>query len=332
MPIFWEQLIKHCMKPITKALLALVIILAALFLPFFKTDIPFEEMKARYAKTPSAFLEIEGMPVHYRAEGRSDGIPLLLIHGTSSSLFTWDGWVKHMKDSLPIIRIDLPGFGLTGPHPERNYGIDMYTRVIATLMQHLGHQKCYVAGNSLGGYIAWNLAIEYPEMVEKVILVDAVAYHSEIPIDSIPVKDNGHSLAFSLAKNPLFSFFMRWVTPKYLVEKSLKEVYFDKKKVSPELTDLYFDMIRRAGNREAFIDNIQSRVPEGGEKKLASLHQPVLIQWGKEDAWIDVSLAYWFRAILPVNELIIYEGAGHVPMEEIPEATARDAIQFIFGQ
>jgi pimeloyl-ACP methyl ester carboxylesterase len=320
------------MKPITKALLALIIILAALFLPFFKTDISFEEMKARYADAPSSFLEIEGMPVHYRAEGRSDGTPLLLIHGTSSSLFTWDGWVENLKDSLPIIRIDLPGFGLTGPHPERNYSIDMYTRVIASLLQQLGHQQCYVAGNSLGGYIAWNLAVEYPELVEKVILLDAVAYHSEIPIDSIPVKDNGHSLAFSLAKNPLFSFFMRWVTPKFLVEKSLKEVYFDKKKVSPELTDLYFDMIRRAGNREAFVDNIQSRVPEGGEKKLASLHQPVLIQWGKEDAWIDVSLAYWFQAVLPVNELIIYEGAGHVPMEEIPEATARDAIQFIFGQ
>lgn len=320
------------MKPITKALFALVVILAALFLPFFKTDIPFEDMKARYADAPSAFLEIEGMPVHYRAEGRSDGTPLLLIHGTSSSLFTWDGWAEHLKDSLPIIRIDLPGFGLTGPHPERDYSINMYTRVIATLLQQLGHQHYYVAGNSLGGYIAWNLALEYPDMVEKVILLDAVAYHKEIPIDSIAVKDNGHSLAFSLAKNPLFSFFMRWVTPKYLVEKSLKEVYFDKGKVDPELTNLYFDLIRRAGNREAFVDNIQSRKPEGGEKKLGSLKQPVLIQWGKEDAWIDVSLAYWFQAVLPDNKLILYEGAGHVPMEEIPEVTAMDALRFIRGQ
>jgi len=320
------------MKPISKALLALVIILAALFLPFFKKDIPFEDMKAKYAHAPSAFIEIDGMPVHYRSEGLQAGTPLLLIHGTSSSLFTWDGWVEHLKDSLQIIRIDLPGFGLTGPHPERNYSIEMYTSVIAQLLEQLGHQKCHVAGNSLGGYIAWNLAVEYPEMVEKVVLLDAVAYHKEIPIDSIAVKDNGHSLAFSLARNPLFSFFMRWVTPKYLVEKSLKEVYYDKGKVGPELTDLYFDLIRRAGNREAFVDNIQSRVPEGGEQKLSSLQQPVLIQWGKEDAWIDVSLAYWFQAVLPDSELLIYEKAGHVPMEEIPELTASDALQFLKGQ
>jgi pimeloyl-ACP methyl ester carboxylesterase len=332
MPIFWRHTSTKHMKPITKATIALLIILAALFLPFFKTDISFEDMKSKYADVPSAFMEIEGMPVHYRAEGQAEGTPLLLIHGTSSSLFTWDGWVENLKDSLPIIRIDLPGFGLTGPHPERNYSIDMYTRVIAQLLKELGHQQCYVAGNSLGGYVAWNFAVEYPEMVQKVILLDAVAYHKEIPIDSVAVKDNGHSLAFSLAKNPLFSFFMRWVTPKYLVEKSLKEVYFNKEKVSPELTDLYFDLIRRAGNREAFVDNIQSRVPEGGEQKLHALQQPVLIQWGKEDAWIDVSLAYWFQAVLPSTELIIYEEVGHVPMEELPEATAKDALRFIRGK
>jgi pimeloyl-ACP methyl ester carboxylesterase len=319
------------MPSFIKASVVLLLLLSTLLFTFYKKDIPLEDMKAMYAEDVSSFIDIEGMPVHYRIEGRRDGIPLLLLHGTSSSLFTWDGWTAALKDSITIIRIDLPGFGLTGPHPERDYSIDMFTRVIARFMQEMNFEKCYVAGNSLGGYIAWNLAAEYPNLVEKVILLDAVAYHREIPLDSVTVMDKGHTLAFALAKNPVFGFFMRWITPKHLVEKSVKEVYYNSGKVSPELIDLYDHLLRRAGNRQAFLDNIRSRVPEGKEASLTRLNQPVLIQWGKQDAWIDVSLGYWFDAVLPDSKLIIYDQAGHVPMEEIPTLTAADALQFIKG-
>jgi pimeloyl-ACP methyl ester carboxylesterase len=307
-----------------------LVIITLLVLPlliFFRRDIPIETMKERYANEQSRFFPTEGMEVHYRVEG--NGPALLLIHGTSSSLHTWDGWVEELADSFQIIRIDLPGFGLTGPHPKSDYSAAMYNRVLFSLMDSLGIDTFYVAGNSLGGYISWNMAVADTHRVRKVILLDAVAFTDSLPVEGVKVKDRGHTLAFALARNPFFSIIARWVTPKFLVKNSLLEVYGDDSKVSPELVDRYYDLIRSQGNRKAFVDNVKSRVYEGNEQKLPSLQTPVLIQWGSEDLWVDLSLGEWFQAILPNATLAVYEGIGHVPMEELPSETAIDAREFL---
>lgn len=297
---------------------------------FSEKDIAIDVLKEKYATPPSSFASIEGMQVHYRDEG--EGMPIVLLHGTSSSLFTWDGWVEEMKDSFRVIRIDLPGFGLTGPHPGRDYSIDMYMRVLHALLDTLGIDSCALAGNSLGGYIAWNYTAEYPEKVKKAILLNAVAHTSSLSGVETEVADRGHSFAFQLARNPLLSWLVRWVTPRNLVKSSLKEVYFDDNLVSEELVSQYFDMIRREGNRRAFIDNVCSRQPEGRENLLSTLQTPILIQWGKYDQWVDISMGYWFLEVLPNSSMVVYEDAGHVPMEEIPAKSAQDAMAFIAGR
>lgn len=310
-----------------KVLITVLAVVLLLILAFFRTDLSPEELLEKYNVDGMSVIQIEGMPVHYVLEGR--GPALLLLHGTSSSLHTWDGWVETLSDSFRIIRVDLPGFGLTGPHPEADYSIDMFTRVLGVLMDSLQIDAYSVAGNSLGGYIAWNMAVAYPDAVEKVVLLDAVAYHQELDAEGLAVKSRGHSLAFKLARNPFAAFMVRWITPRFLVKSSLQEVYYDDSKVSESLVDRYYHLLRRKGNRKAFIDNVQSRVPEGKEQHLPGLTAPVLIQWGMHDEWIDVSLAYWFEKVLPDNELIIYDKAGHVPMEEIPEQTGVDAKRFL---
>ena len=145
-------------------------------------DIPREKLLNKYANDASQFIELNGMEVHYRDEGQ--GFPLVLIHGTASSLHTWDVWTEELKDSLRIIRLDLPAFGLTGPHPSHDYRLDTYASLVDELLIYLGVESCYLAGNSLGGAIARKYAENYPQKAQKLLLIDPGGYRSNKGVDS----------------------------------------------------------------------------------------------------------------------------------------------------
>src|SRR5216683_1223252 len=83
------------------------------------------ELQARWAPPPSVFVDVAGMKVHLRDEGpRDDASPIVLLHGTGSSLHAWDGWAEALRDKRRVIRFDMAGFGLTGRSPDGIYGID----------------------------------------------------------------------------------------------------------------------------------------------------------------------------------------------------------------
>ena len=151
---------------------ALLIVLFAFLFLFMRTpNIPLEALQQRYANSASQFASIAGMQVHFRDEGpRTDSLPLVLLHGTASSLHTWDSLMPFFSHKR-IIRLDLPGYGLTGPHPQSNYRSAMYHAVLDTLLQQRGVARCIVAGNSLGGFLAWTYALDRPQ-VQGIILIN----------------------------------------------------------------------------------------------------------------------------------------------------------------
>ncbi len=207
------------MKKIGKILLVIfTLFLGMLFLigvVFYRKDIPVENLKLLYASPASQFLPLMGMNVHYRDEGNTqDSIPIVLIHGTSSSLLTWDSVVDHLKDKHRIIRMDLPAFGLTGPNPTRDYSFDFYTQFVDSFLQKLQVKKCIVIGNSLGGGIAWHYALAYPQKVAKLVLVDASGFSSL-------TKSKG-AIGFKIAQTPVLNQVVKFVTPRFLVKKVWK--------------------------------------------------------------------------------------------------------------
>jgi pimeloyl-ACP methyl ester carboxylesterase len=128
-------------------------------------DIPVEELKLEYANEQSEFMELNGLSVHYRDEG--EGMPVVLVHGTAASLHTWDDWTNTLKEHYRVIRMDIPAFGLTGPDPKGDYSIDGYVGFLAQFLDQLHIDSMYLAGNSLGGNIAWNFASEHPDKVKN---------------------------------------------------------------------------------------------------------------------------------------------------------------------
>lgn len=302
-----------------KLLIALGLIVGfptVLLLSQLRFDIPVSEVEARYKLKESKFMEIGGMRVHYTDEGKGEVV--LLVHGTAASLHTWQAWVDVLKKDFRVIRMDLPAFGLTGPAPDRNYSIDSYVKFLRQFLAELKIRQISIAGNSLGGQIAWHYTAAYPDDVNKLILIDSAGLPRTKAIP-LPIR---------LARMPVVRSVARYISPRFLVRNSLKEVYFDRGKVTEELVDRYHTMALREGNRQAFVDRAMQIEDDPGQG-LERIKVPTLILWGRYDQWIPVEQAENFRKRLPWSQVVIYENAGHVPHEETPQQTLADTVKFL---
>lgn len=284
-------------------------------------DKPLEELKAKYAPSPSTFISVNGMDVHFRDEGdATDSIPIVLIHGTAASLHTFNDWTAQLKQDYRVVRMDLPAYGLTGPFPDRDYSIDNYVDFIFDFLDSLEIKKCVLGGNSLGGGIAWNFTAKYPEMVDKLMLIDASGYPSEAK--SVP-------LAFRIAQIPIVKNIFTFITPRFVVKASVKNVYADKTKISEELVDRYFELALREGNRQAFIDKFEAQADLIAHNNIKLIEQRTLVLWGEKDLLIPIKQAYKFHHDMPDDTLVILSNVGHVPMEESPNQSLEVVLSFL---
>ncbi|MDX5481529.1 MAG: alpha/beta hydrolase [Hymenobacteraceae bacterium] len=310
------------MKPRTKrmAIAAALVVVAATAL-LIRADIPAEELKQKYSNKASRFISLDGATLHYRDEGQ--GTPVVLLHGTAASLHTWDGWANEMSKSHRVLRLDLPGFGLTGRNTTDTYSIDYYSDLLLHFLDSLNIERAHIAGSSLGGQIAYDFAASHPERVQKLILVS--------PTGVTNANDKSISMPFLMAQTPLLKHSLKYITPRFIVEKSLKEVYGDDSRLREETITMSHDMLLRAGNREAFIARMNT-VDADNLHKLAQVQAPTLILWGEADAWVPATNATHFQQEIKGAQLKVYPGAGHIPMEELPKETVQDALRFLADQ
>ena len=320
------------MKRLTKFLkytaLILVFLIALIVIFFGYKDKSVEELKAKYAQAPSQFIEVNGMNVHYRDEGNpNDSVPLVLIHGTGSSLHTFEKWVEILRGSdvfahggSRVICMDLPAFGLTGPDPQRDYSMEKYVNFVENFFAAKGIKQCMLGGNSLGGQISWQFALKNPQKVAKLILIDAAGY---------AMKSQKPVLAFQVARMPVIKNFMTFITPYHLARESVESVYGDKSKVTDALVTRYFELTLRAGNRQAFVDRLNMLYDTSNIPKIRTIQTPTLVLWGEKDLLIPMDNAQRFHDDLPNDTMVILKNMGHVPMEENPAESLKPVVDFL---
>jgi pimeloyl-ACP methyl ester carboxylesterase len=281
-----------------------------------------KELQARWGRAPSVFLNAAGMKVHLRDEGpRDDTSPIVLMHGTLSSLHTWDGWAEALTSKRRMIRFDLPGFGLTGPSPDRIYSTDNDVRLVIAMLDSFGIERCVLGGNSAGGGIAWRTALAHPSRVEKLILVDA---------DGYPTRPISKPIAFYFARMPMIDWMVRNTFPRGLVEQGLRNVYGDASKVTPELMVRTRELTQREGNRRALIERGRQWLrPATLSHRIAELKLPTLIIWGGRDRLIPPDTAERFRHDIAGSTMVIFDDLGHMPQEEDPVRTVAAVKQFL---
>lgn len=287
---------------------------------YWEPDRSVESLSQRWAQPPSQRVEVLGMQVHVRDEGpRDDPVPLVLLHGTSDSLHTWETWTRALSSQRRVVRFDLSGFGLSDPQPQGDYSIDAYVRLVLAVMDKLQVPQAVVGGNSLGGQVAWGVAVAAPQRVTRLILVDAAGY---------PLQPESVPIGFVLARVPGVRSMFEYVLPRFLVASSVRNVYGQPEKVTDALVDRYFELALRAGNRKALAQRMDQRL-WGDEEKIKTIRQPTLILWGSKDRLIPLENAKRFAADIPGSQLVVFEGLGHVPQEEDGQATVRAVREFL---
>ena len=300
---------------------ALALLLAGFVALNWAPDRPVSQLTQRWAPPPSTFIELHGMQVHVRDEGwRDDPVPIVLLHGTSASLHTWDGWVRALEGQRRIIRVDMPGFGLTGPAPDGDYSIGAYTRFAGSVLDHFGLRHCVMGGNSFGGWVAWETALAQPGRVDSLILVDSAGYR--LRSESVPI-------GFRIAKIPVLNRLMEVTLPRRLVESSVRNVYGDPARVTPELVDRYYEITLRAGNRASLAQRFRQAPLGIDEGRIREIRVPTLILWGGRDRLIPLEYAGLFKRDIAGSELVVFDELGHVPQEEDPARTVAAVKAFL---
>src|SRR5262245_13877047 len=205
---------------VVAGLVAAIVVVAASFIAvFWAPERSVAELQGRWAPPPSTFIDVNGLKVHLRDEGpRDDPSPIVLLHGSGSSLHAWDGWADILKRDRRVIRFDLAGFGLTGPSPERRYSPDLDVAFVVAVLDKLGVSRCVLGDNSLGGNAAWRTAAAHPARVEKLILVDAAGY---------PFESESTPLGVRLMRLPVPAALLERTLPRFLVEEGLRNIYGD---------------------------------------------------------------------------------------------------------
>ncbi|WP_375203422.1 alpha/beta fold hydrolase [Hyphococcus sp.] len=282
-------------------------------------------MEAKYTNEASQFVEgPNGLRVHYRDQGNKAGVPIVLLHGNSASLHTWEPLVHRLGDEYRMITLTLPGHGLTGPNANHDYSAKGMHEALELVLTATGVERFVLGGNSMGGWLSWRYALDNPDKVDALLLLDA---------SGMPLREGEKApplnLAFRLLSHPAGRFLLRQYTPRMALEKSLRETVSIEDFIDDAMVDRYWELYRLPGNREAAGKRFMvDREPHFADR-VGEIAAPTLIIWGEEDRLIYVTAATTFDERMPNADVIIYDGVGHIPMEETPDMTAADINAFL---
>jgi pimeloyl-ACP methyl ester carboxylesterase len=268
-----------------------------------------ENTTVSYLEPSSAFAELEGMRVHYTREGpNSPAATIVLLHGSGSSLHIFNAITAQLARQLEVIRLDLPGFGLTGPRPDRDYTIEAYVRLLDRFLEAHTSGRVILAGHSLGGRIAWTYALEHADRLSGLVLMNATGY----PEKSVP-------LALRLPRNPFLRPILRRFGSRRATAQNLRGIVGPgSSAVDDAMIDRVHALMSRPGNRSAFVDfaNTDQR---DRSAEIRAITTPTLVLRS------DLIDGQHFARDIAGSQEIVLAGVGHLMPAEAPRAVA-DAI------
>ena len=304
--------------------LIVLIVVSVGWLAMRRADIPYTTLEDIYTSSTSRFLTLEdGLKVHYRDEGNPEGRPLLLVHGFSASLHTWEPWVEQLGAEYRIISLDLPGHGLTrNPAPEK-MNISYFAEAVGEVASKLGVQDHVIVGSSMGGATAWQSALSRGEMIDGLVLVAASGWQEQQIVGERP-------LIFRLLANKYARGLIKDFDLRLLIRNGLKDSFVDQSLVTEDMVERYASLSRAPGHRSGILALMggEERMPASATT-LSAITVPTLVLQGDADTVVAPNGAPKFRDAIKGSELIIYEDVGHLPHEEVAARSAGDLRDFL---
>lgn len=292
------------------------------------SDLMRDDLVAKYRNDKSFFYILpSGAFAHIRDEGKDESGPdkpaMFLIHGSNASLHTWEPWVARLRDDYRLISFDLPGHGLTGSVPGDDYSVSAMAHFVKEIHHLFKLNKVILVGNSMGGAVALQYALDHPADVQALVLVSPSGMQRD-------PEDRGVG-AFRLVGSAFGREMMRYVTPRFMIENTLRKVVADPDNfVTEAMVDRYWELLRMTGSRDANIKRFAAYDPNRSlESELGKIAPPTLILWGAQDRLIKLKYGVKMSAAITDSQLIAYPELGHLAMEEDPTRTVRDTHAFL---
>jgi pimeloyl-ACP methyl ester carboxylesterase len=245
----------------------------------------------------------DNIVVHYLEAGQ--GPVLVLVHGLGSSSEVWRDSIHYLARGYQVVAIDLPGYGKSDK-PRADYSVAYHAAALNDFIDTLGAGKVALVGNSMGGWISAITALNHPEKVSHLILVDSAGLRQDkLPTINLnpSTKEEERALLLSLFANRSF-----------VTEKLVSDQWEYRKDMRPTV--------------RVTLESFKSKLPFL-EDRLNNIKVPTLIIWGKEDTLIPLSYAERFAKGIPGSKLVVIDSAGHLPQVEQPAAFYRAVKRFV---
>jgi len=320
------------MKRVVRILLIVVIVLLVVVLvgPFLVPVPPLQDTVSpeQLADADSQFVEVNGLRLHYKIAGEGEPA-LLLLHGFAASTFSWREVMPALAQEGKTIAFDRPAFGLTErPMPDEWQGENPYRTeaqpdYVIGLMDRLGVTEAVLVGNSAGGTVAVSTALEHPERVTALVLVDPAIYAgSGTPNWLRPILRTPQARRLG----PLFvRGIQEWG------QDMLNSAWHDPDQVTPEMREGYTKLLRIANWDRALWEFTLASRPLGLPDRLNELELPTLVITGDDDRIVPTEQSVRLAGELPNAELVVIPNCGHLPQEECPEAFLDAVRTFLAG-
>lgn len=303
----------------------IIVAVIVAFLLLRTPDTDRDAMIAKYGGGESEFVAgPAGQRIHYRDQGKADGPTIILVHGANASLHTWEPMVKRLGGDYRIVTLDLPGHGLTGATPDTDYSAEGMMAAVDVVAARLGLDHFALGGNSMGGWVAWRYALAHPDRVDALLLLDA----GGMPLRK-GEKAPQSNVGFRVLEYPFGRWLATQITPRMLVEESLRGSVEKQAIVDDAMIDRYWELLRFPGNRDATVMRAQMDREPAMAAQVGQIKAPTLILFGKQDRLINASAAQTFHERINGSEVVLFDGVGHLPMEEAPDATAAAVDDFL---
>jgi pimeloyl-ACP methyl ester carboxylesterase len=246
-----------------------------------------------------------------------EGPAIVFVHGLSGS---WPNWLEQMPvlaATNRVIAMDLPGFGHS-PMPDETITISAYARMLDGLLGKLGVSAATVVGNSMGGFVASELAIAFPQRVERLVLV------SPAGLSTYQHRDVQRAEPFLRRAAPMLALYTGWTAGHsdwISRRRGLRNMTlgFVARHPSRLPAALAAEQLRGAG-KPGFLQALKANIDYPISERLPEIACPTLIVWGEDDKVIPVADAQLFEELIPNSRKVVYRDTGHVAMLERPAA------------
>jgi pimeloyl-ACP methyl ester carboxylesterase len=280
-------------------------------------DLDRADLERQYARPGSQFVHTPGLRTHVHIDGPEQAPVVLLLHGFGSSLQTWDAWGQGLATDHRVVRLDIAGFGLTGPAESADYSDEADVQRLLAVVDQLGLSTMTVVGHSMGGRLAWHFAAAHPQRVDKLVLIAP---------DGFPDPQAKSDMTYDV---PAWMGLVRYTLPRWLIKKGVASAYADPSRLDDDTVRRYQDMLLAPGVRKAVLARMAQTRNRDPLPWLQRLSMPTLLLWGAQDGMIPAENAMDYQRAIPHAQRVVLPQVGHLPHEEQPQLSLQAMRAFL---